>query len=254
MHSTTSCSRPLPRVRGTGRRTATAAGSALLLALTAVAPAASAQQSFLDPADPCPPGVEVTPADFNDRDQISETHVLNVDCGAALDVVLGEEDGDFDPLGMTRRDQMASFIVRGLEAAGYEDRLPAPSDQGFEDIDDSTHKDAINILAEIGVTKGVTDTTFEPRTLVARDQMASFILRAAEFAFDDVDGFEGTGLFDFSDIPDGNVHRENILAAAELLGLTDGVSDDQFDPYEPTSRQQMATFVVRLIDVILLTD
>jgi hypothetical protein len=233
------------------RFAAAVASVALTLTLTGGSTAASAQ-SFLDPADPCPPGVEVGAAPFSDRDQIPPVHRLNVDCGVALDVVHGRTDGRFVPAGMTRRDQMASFLVRGLEAAGYD--LPAPSDQGFRDIDGSTHEDNINILAAIGVTEGKSTTRYAPREFVSRDQMASFVVRAAAFAYGDEGGLQGTGAVTFPDVPSANVHAQNISAAAELLGLVEGKRDGRYDPRSPTRRDQMATFVVRLIDMILLTE
>jgi hypothetical protein len=233
------------------RLAAVVASVALTLTLTGGSTAASAQ-SFLDPADPCPPGVAFGPASFSDRDRIPPVHVLNVDCGAELDVVQGREDGQFQPYAMTRRDQMASFIVRGLEAAGYD--LPAPRDQGFDDIGGSTHEDNINILAEIGVTEGRTATRYAPRSFVTRDQMASFVLRAAEFAYGDEGGLVGTGAVTFPDVPSANVHAQNISAASELLGLVEGKRDGRYDPRSPTRRDQMATFVIRLIDMIMLTE
>jgi len=232
----------------TGRNVLIATVAALLALTTVGAPATA--QSFLDPADPCPPGVEVEPAPFTDRSSIRETHLLNVDCLAALEVALGWPSGEFRPDASTQRDQMASFIVRSLEAAGYD--LPAASDQGFTDVPDgNTHSDNINILAQIGVTKGRTATTFTPTAPVRRDQMASFILRAAEFAFDDEGGLNATQPNPFEDVPASNVHADNIAAASELLGLTVGTSETTFTPQRPTLRGEMATFLVRLIDITL---
>lgn len=223
---------------------------ALIVALTGGATAASAQ-SFIDPADPCPPGVTVTPAPFSDRDQIPRVHRRNVDCGAALDVVRGRDDGRLMPAAMTQRDQMASFIVRALEAAGYE--LPAPTGQGFRDIRGNTHEDAIDVLAQIGVTQGRTATHYAPTEPVTRAQMASFVLRAAEYAFGDEGGLDPTRSVPFEDVDPSSVHADNITAAFELLGLVEGKGDGRYDPNGLTRRDQMATFVVRLIDVILLT-
>lgn len=234
--------------RSTSPKRAWAVGTSAALLLTLTGGAATAQ-SFLDPADPCPPGVDVEPADFDDRDQISAVHVLNVDCGVALDVVHGRADGSFHPSGMTRRDQMAAFILRGLEAAGYD--LPAPRDQGFEDIEGNTHEDAINVLAQIGVTHGKTPTRYAPSEFVRRDQMASFMLRAAAFAFEDEAGFKPVTSGTFSDVSAANVHRASIEAASDLLGLATGKTDGRFDPAGFTRRDQMATFIVRLIDMTL---
>ncbi len=237
-----------PRPR---RLCAAVTSAALILALTGGTTAATAQ-SFLDPADPCPPGVEVSAAPFRDRDRIPPVHVLNVDCGFELDVVRGHNDGNFNPTGMTRRDQMAAFIVRGLEAAGYD--LPDASDQGFGDVRGNTHEDDINVLAEIGVTQGKSATRYSPRESVSRDQMASFVLRAAEFAYGDEGGLTPTRGVPFSDVPAASVHADNIAAANELLGLVEGKRDGRYDPRSPTRRDQMATFVVRLIDMIMLTE
>ena len=175
-------------------------------ALVAVAAAASmlvvgagsaSAESFIDPADPClgdPP-----PAPFSDRAAIPEVHRLNVDCAASNDITRGQSGGQFNPGGLVSRAQMASFIVRTLEAGGYD--LPAPSDQGFTDIGGSTHEDNINILAELGITLGVTATRYVPDAPVRRDQMASFLVRAAEYAYEGDELGGSTALpFPFTDV------------------------------------------------------
>jgi hypothetical protein len=210
-------------------------------------------QSFLDPADPCPPGVEVVPAPVSDRNEIAPVHVLNVDCAFVLGISIGmgTTPETFGPEAMTTRGHMASFIVRALDAAGYD--LPAPTDQGFTDISGNAHEDNINRLAATDITLGVTPTTFQPGTFVPRDQMASFIVRAAEFAFED-SGFEAQEPSPFTDVPSANVHSGNIAAAFEILGLTQGHAPGSFGPEELTRRDQMATFLVRLADITLVVE
>lgn len=214
----------------------------------------AAADTFLNPADPCP--VAAPQAPFDDRDEIADVHVDNVDCIAALEITEGKQvDGDllFLPQDETRRDWMASFIVRTLDAAGYD--LPAPSDQGFGDIDDNVHADNIRILADIGVTKGTTASTFSPRRPVERDQMASFLVRAAVWAYEGEDGpgFTAQEPFPFDDVTNSNVHRDNIAVAAEILGLTTGATETTYEPSNGTTRQQMASFLIRLADMILNT-
>jgi hypothetical protein len=229
------------------RRLAAAAAVAVL----GLAPALPAQaQSFLDPADPCR-GPEV-PSSFSDRGAIPEVHRLNVDCAAQERVTRGQTADRFEPARAVTRGQMASFIARVLQAGGHQ--LPAPQDRGFTDIGSSVHRDAINQLAQIGVTEGRTSTRYEPESPVRRDQMASFVVRAAEFAYrvgesrDQLDG-STVGAFPFSDVADGNVHRANIAAAVELLGVTVGQEGTSYNPAGSTTRAQMATFVIRLLDV-----
>lgn len=227
----------------------------LVLALLALVPTAGAAsaETYLNEADPCP--VPAPKADFDDRDKVLDVHKLTVDCAAALEITLGKQSNGkllYMPAADTRRDWMASFIVRTLEAAGYD--LPSPSNQGFKDIAGNTHKDNINILAEIGVTKGKTATTYAPAADVDRDQMVSFLVRAAVWAYEGKGGpgFEAQEAFPFNDVDNGNVHRDNIHVAVEVLGLTEGTSATKFSPNDDTRRDQMASFLIRLLDIIYL--
>ena len=97
-----------------------------------------------------------------------------------MDVTRGVGDGRFDPYGAVPRWQMALFLTRAFEAAG--NQLPAPVDQGFDDIDGTTAEAqaAINQLAMLGVTRGTGAATFSPDQAVTREQMASFVARLLE--------------------------------------------------------------------------
>ena len=239
--------------RGAPRRKALAAGAGIALAALVGTAVPSGADTFIDPADRCLPEAEAPPAPVSDRDSISPVHVPSVDCVFAQGISLGTSAGTYDPQGMTRRDQMASFIVRALEAAGYQ--LPAASDQGFVDIDGNEHQANINRLAAIGVTEGRTKSTYAPRELVRRDQMASFIVRAVEWAY----GEDGIGIGPeptpaFSDVPAGNVHSVNVNVGAQVLGLTSGISEDRFAPAATVRREQMASFLVRVVDMTLVVE
>ena len=74
------------------------------------------------------------------------------------------------------REQMAAFLVRGY---GYSDN---GGGDRFSDDDDSLFEDDIDKLATAGVTLGCNppgNTRFCPEDRVRRDQMASFLARAA---------------------------------------------------------------------------
>lgn len=224
------------------------AAIAVTLAVGSAGVGTAGAQSVLASLDPCPPGVAVTAAPFGDRGSIDAAHRLNVDCAAALDIAEGR-NGQYLPNGPVTREQMASFVARSLVAAGY--TLPAPTDQGFRDIGSSAHRDNINRLAAIGVARGESATRYDPGAPIQRDQMASFLVRAAAFAFgDDALTAEGTG--QFADVT-GGPHRANVEAAFELFGLVVGRAPGRFDPLASTQRDEMATFVVRLVDVTLQT-
>ncbi len=226
----------LSRSARTGRRALVAVAAAVTL-LPLGAGAASAQ-SFLNPANPCT--VPAPPAPFTDRGQIASVHVLNVDCLFAQGITKGTAGGTtFNPGGTVTRSQMASFIVRTIKAGGF--TLPVAKDQGFTDIAGNANAADINMLAQLGITKGTTPTTFGPGMVVRRDQMASFVVRTANFAYQSPNGADnlaaGTvGASPFTDVAKGNVHAANIQAAVELIGVSAGTSATTYNPNGDTRR------------------
>src|SRR4051812_16695038 len=159
-------------------RAAVIAVAALGLSLAATIVPARAD-TYIDPDDRCLPGADAPQAPVSDYGQIADVHKPSVDCAFAEGIALGQTDGTFGPALTTTRGQMASFVVRALHAAGY--TLPASKASGFTDIGGNEHKADIEQLATIGIVHGTTPTTYSPDDPVRRDQMASFLVRAAEF-------------------------------------------------------------------------
>lgn len=94
-----------------------------------------------------------------------------------LDVTTGTAPGVFSPAGSVPRWQMALFLTRLWHGLGYQ--LPVELTQPFTDLEGLSPESVIAIhqLADMGVTRGTTTTTFSPHTIVTREQMASFIAR-----------------------------------------------------------------------------
>lgn len=217
-------------------------------------PVAERYVQFPDPetlpggGEACPPE-EVEPAPFSDRALVPEAHRGNVDCAAWNGVVTGFTDGTYGPSLQVRRDQMASFIARTLAAAGVD--LPGPA-APFSDVDaGSPHADNIQRLAAAGIVQGgpgaLPATAYGPDQHVRRDQMASFLVRAGEYA---VGRTLSSNQAAFPDVPDGNPHFGNVNGAA-LLDLAQGFGDGTYRPGEGVRRDQMATFVVRLLAALV---
>lgn len=200
-------------------------------------------------ATACP--VEAPASTFTDRERISDAHRSNVDCAALFDVVQGFEDSTYRPRLEVRRDQMASFIARTLDAAGV--ALPQASGNAFTDVASGPHLDNINRLAAAGIVEGGPlgrpEAEFGPELHTRRDQMASFLVRAAGYAFaGDINFFyEATQRFD--DVPLGNTHFGKVNFADEA-GLAQGFEDGNYRPGVSTLRDQMASFVVRLMSFL----
>jgi hypothetical protein len=174
-----------------------------------------------------------------------------VSCIADLGITHGADDGTFRPSQPVTRDQMASFIVRLLQAAGVQ--LDRPGTAPFNDVAGNTHAEAIAALAEAGVAAGYGDGAFGPRDAVTRAQMATFLVRAHTLAapgtLTDPDELHAVLFFD--DVA-GSPHTDaiNQLAAD---GITAGRSPGRYGPGDEVTRAQMAMFIARTLDSLAMS-
>jgi hypothetical protein len=111
----------------------------------------------------------------------------------------------------------------------------------LSDIEGRVHEQAIRAIAEAGITGGYRDGTFRPAADVTRGQMATFLSRAL-----DLEGAAGDRM-GFSDT-DGHPHAEGISAVA-VAGITEGYDDGTFRPNVSVSREQLATFLARALEL-----
>ena len=122
--------------------------------------------SFLVRALELPP----TSTDFFTDDETS-VHESDINSLAASGITSGCGPNVFCPAQPVSREQMASFLVRGMV-------LGATLTDFFTDDEASVHESDINSLAASGITAGCTPTQFCPTATVTRGQMAAFLERA----------------------------------------------------------------------------
>ena len=110
---------------------------------------------------------------------------------------------------------------------------------GFYDVVSSPFEREIVWLAESGITAGCGVGRFCPSDAVTREQMASFLARAMDLPPADTDYFSDDA---------GSAHQADInrLAAA---GITTGCAARRFCPAGTVTREQMASFLVRALDL-----
>jgi hypothetical protein len=111
----------------------------------------------------------------------------------------------------------------------------------FTDIAGNVHELAITCMTAVGVTQGLTPTTYAPSLAVTRGQMATFLARTLQNAGVELDTRE-QGFVD----DDGSVHEWAINALA-ALGVVQGTGPGTFSPAAPVTRAQMASFVLRML-------
>jgi hypothetical protein len=191
----------------------------------------------------CPAG-EVPAAGFDDVGA-SNVHGRSIDCLRHRGLTEGVAGNRYAPGDGVSRAQMATFVARLIEESGG--ALPAAPADAFTDDDESVHETNIDKLAALGVVSGTGEGTFDPNALVTRGQMASLMVRAVEHRLDLVlDAGEGVP---FSDV-EGHTHEPSIVKAARA-GVVSGRGDDRFDPDATVARDQVASFAVRALDLVV---
>lgn len=149
----------------------------------------------------------------------------------------------FCPDDTVTRGQMAAFLARAFE-------LPDATTDHFVDDDGSTFEDAINKVAEAGITKGCNppeNDKYCPTDFVTRGQMAAFLVRA--FGYTDDGG--GNKFIDTVD------HLfETAIDKLAQAGVTKGCNppgNDRFCPDSLVKRSQMASFLARALELTPMT-
>lgn len=174
-------------------------------------------------------GAAATPT-FDDVDHENSPHGEAISELAAANILLGKEDGRFDPAGKLTRAQFASVIAR---AAGLGTSTATP----FTDVRGGTHAGAIAAASEAGFILGFADGTFRPNAPIKRDQMAALLFRWLQPPPADRAAF--------SDLA-GTTHAAAINALAEV-GIARGSTDRTFRPRNDVRRDQTASFVYRAL-------
>lgn len=176
-----------------------------------------------------PPATGFTPP-FADDDgsvheaDITELHRRGITRGCAAD--------RYCPDRPVTRGELATMLVRAFDLTG-------PTGTSFADTHSSEHRSAISILAHNGITKGCSTDRFCPERAVTRGELATFFTRLL--------GLPAASPSGFLDVASSE-HRVAIgsLAAA---GITRGCSDDRFCPTNPVTRGQLASFLLRALDL-----
>jgi D-alanyl-D-alanine carboxypeptidase/S-layer homology domain len=189
----------------------------------------------------CPDPTRLPPTPFGDL--VSATHRKGIACSIWYGLANGTGPTTFRPRQAVRRDQMAAFLARTMVAANVP--LPSEPPQPFTDVAGSAHGAAIAQMAELDLVHGTQATRFAPGAAVTRGQMAAFLVRLATQL-----GVDAPAARDAFTDDDGTAHERAIDQAA-ALGMALGVSERSFAPERRIRREQMATLLARLIELLV---
>lgn len=183
-------------------------------------------------------------------DAADSVHEASIDCIVYWGVSNGTGDGRYQPRATVTRAQMATFIAQLITEAGGV--LPDSPADAFDGDEGSVHHGNINRLAAAGIVSGVAPRRYNHADPVSRAQMATFLRRAYEFVSEStmpstIDPFvdDNTGA--------GATHQAMINAIAQL-GISAGVTPFHYEPSRDVTREQMATFIARVLDLLVEAD
>ena len=134
------------------------------------------------------------------------------------------------------RAQIVTFLYR---AAGSP-AVKADTVNPFTDVSkDSVYYNAILWAVEKGITKGTTETTFDPNAVCTRGQIVTFLFRASG------DEKVATGN-NFADVASGS-YCADAVAWAVANKVANGFADGTFHPEATCTRGQAVTFIYRAL-------
>ena len=119
----------------------------------------------------------------------------------------------------------------------------------FTDVaDDTWYTDAVVWANQNGVVNGVTETTFQPKTNITREQVAAILYRYAKNKGYDVTA--AANLADFPDHDDVSAYAETAMAWANAAGLITGSGSGEaiyLNPRDSATRAQVAAILMRFV-------
>jgi hypothetical protein len=181
-------------------------------------------------------------------DTTGSVHAEAISCLAGWGITTGHDDGTFRPREAVTRGQLATFLHR---LVGMSHQTLDTDGFNFVDVpDDHPHYEAIATLAGTGVVNGIDDRHFAPDRPVTRGQMAALLMRVHILVFDaDLPMAAQTQLTDI----EGTTHVTSIRHLV-ATGITTGYDDGTFRPSNSVTRDQMASFLARHLDVLVALD
>lgn len=114
----------------------------------------------------------------------------------------------------------------------------------FEDVpEDAWYAESVSYVYSRGLMQGMTETLFEPETLMSRAMVVTVLYR--------MDGAPAVSAeHPFTDVPDGSWYTDAVIWAYNN-GIVQGVSDDLFDPESDVLREQLVTFAHRYVEYLI---
>jgi hypothetical protein len=169
-------------------------------------------------------------------------HAFDIDCIAWRSIT--DPRSTFRPNEALTRWEMATWLDATL--LWVQDRYTS-TPVTFVDTAALEAFESIEALRRFDVTRGVGGDEFDPFGAVPRWQMALFLTRTYAAAGNQLPPASDWG---FADISGETREARTAINQLAALGVTNGTGPTTFAPDDPVTREQMASFVARLLEQI----
>ena len=202
----------------------------LMIGMLSVLPASAAETSYTD-----------VPAD--------SWYAEAVNYAVENGLFTGTSDSTFDPNGTMTRGMFVTALGR---MAGISAETPA--DSGFSDVASGAYyAPYVAWAAENNIVNGMGNGTFEPDTVLDREQMCTIFVRyLQEYLHYDTSAYEGSATT-FADADQISSWAAESVSIAQAMGLVQGIESDgviYFSPKESVTRAAGVTIFVRVDQTI----
>ena len=144
-----------------------------------------------------------------------------------------------EPAHLYRVEVTTGVVDAGGNAVTAATRSFTTGTSPFADTERSIFQTEIEWLVEEGITGGCSSTRYCPTSVVSREQMAAFLSRTLGLPSAVADHYADDG---------SSIHEAHINRIAEA-GVTGGCGEKRFCPRTLVTRGQMASFLVRALDL-----
>lgn len=158
-------------------------------------------------------------------------------------VTSGKTEDTFAPFDGCTRAQMVTFLWRAAGSPW------ASANAHFSDVAEGAYyADAVEWAIAAGITKGVSETKFNPDGSVTREQLAAFIYRYAQ---DKGQGFTGAWMFllDYDDASQVSEWADEAMHWCVMNNIVTGTTAKTLSPAGEANRAQIVTMLYRYFNL-----
>lgn len=156
--------------------------------------------------------------------------------------MLGVEPGEFAPDAEMTRGMFAQMLYRFADEQIYRGQ------SGFEDVkDDDYYAAAIGWAKTNGIISGVSETSFEPESVITRESAAVLLKRYAEYKKKPVSAQGDLSVFSDSNLVSD--WANDGIAWAVGSGLMNGRSETELAPQGNVTRAETAALIERFVEL-----